>query len=141
MKTKHYLVFVFFFGLWACSSKPVPNLELSNPEAFAFDLEDSWEVNGSVNATGFQQNEVNDNFKIKLSYSVDIITADSDTLFSIYDDIIDEGFDEELMDFILEAQIEIDFSFGEGDYKLVFHVKDEFSNQTKSIEVGINLTK
>lgn len=138
---KYLISILILFGVWACSSKPKPNLQLSNPEAFAFDLGDSWEVNASVNAMGFQQNEAEDKFNIKLSYTVDMITVKSDTLLAIYNDIVDENFEEELLDFILEAQIEVDSSFGEGDYKLIFHVKDEFSSQTKSVEVVINLVK
>ena len=64
-----------------------------------------------------------------------------DTLFSVYTDKVEESFNEELIDFILEAQIEIDYSFGKGEYEVIFNVKDEFSNQTKSISVKFNLAK
>ncbi len=140
MKNTLYII-VLFFGIWACSGKPEPNLELFNPDAFAFDIGDSWEVNASVYAKGFAQNEKNDKFEIKLSYSVDLVTAELDTMISIYSDNVNENSSEEFIDLPLEAQIEFDSSFTEGNYKLIFNVKDELSNQTKSIEVNFDLTK
>ena len=135
-------LFIFtLFGLWACSGRPEPNLILSNPEAFAFDLGDSWEVNASVNAAGFAQIEKNDEYFIKLSYSVDLISPTSDTLFSIYNESLDEKDVEEFIDIILEAQIEIDSTFGPGSYGLIFNVKDDYSEQTKSIDVDFKLSK
>ena len=137
-----YLIFILVFAfLVSCSSKPEPNLELSNPEAFSFDLGDSWEVNASVSAKGFAQKEVADNFNVNLSYTVDLVTPNSDSLISVYSDEVKETDAEEFMDFILEAQVEIESSFGQGNYKLIFHVKDEFTSQLKSIIVDFKLTK
>jgi hypothetical protein len=78
---------------------------------------------------------------MKLSYSVDLVTPESDSLNSIFNDVIEEINDEEIVDIALEAQIEIDSTFSEGIYVLLFNVKDEFSNQTKSIKVNFNLMK
>ncbi len=142
MKTKKYLTtFLILIIIWACSGKPEPNLQLFNAEAFAYDIGDSWEVNATVNAKGFLQKEVEDTYHLKLSYSVDLVTPALDSLTSIYSDIIEEISDEELIDIPLEAQIEIDSNFSEGKYSLVFNVKDEFSNQFKSVAVEFNLTK
>lgn len=138
---KPYLCIILLFGFWACSSKPEPNLKLSNPEAFAFAIEDIWEVNATVIAKDFTQKKTDDVFIAKLSYTVDIVTVESDTLKSIFDDWSEEENSEEFIDMALEAQLELDTTFGEGSYKLIFHVKDEFSNQTKSIEVKFDLTK
>ncbi len=71
---------------------------------------------------------------MNLSYSVDLVTPNSDTLVSVYNEIVNETDTEEFMDFILEAQIEIESTFGQGDYKLIFNVKDELSGQKKSID-------
>jgi len=136
-----YLISVIIIGLWACTSRPEPNLELSNPEAFYFDLGDTWEVNASVKTMGFAQREMDDGYSVKMSYTIDLITPNSDSLAAIYNELVDEENNEEFMDFILEAQIEVDSSFGEGNYKLIFHVKDEYSAQTESIAVDFNLTK
>jgi hypothetical protein len=137
---KLIIIAIVFLSLFACS-EPEPNLELFNPEAFAYDIGDSWEVNATVNAKGFLQKEVEDIFQIKLSYSVDLVTPESDSINSIFNDVIEEINDEEIVDMALEAQIEIDSTFSEGIYVLLFNVKDEFSNQTKSIKVNFNLMK
>lgn len=138
MKTYIYLftVIILFF---ACS-EPEPDLQLSNPEAFSFDLGDSWEVNSSVKAKGFAQNEKDDSYSINLSYSVDFLSI-SDTLLAIYNDKVTDTNQEEILDYILEAQIEIDSTFGEGDYTLIYNVKDELSEQEKTISVDFNLSK
>jgi len=135
------LLFVIVISFFACSEKPEPILELSNPEAFSFDLGDSWEVNGSVNVIGFVQEEKDDEFHAELIYSVDLITPESDTLVAIYNDKVDERSNEEIMDIILESQIEIDNSFGEGDYKIIYNITDKLSNKVKSITIDFNLTK
>jgi len=138
MKTK--ILFLVYIIISSACSEPEPKLELKTPEAFSFDLGDSWEVNSSVKAIGFAQKEEEENYSIKLSYSVDII-SESDSLLAIYNDLIDESNNEEFLDYILEAQIEIDSTFGEGDHILIYHVKDELSNQEKSISVDFNLSK
>lgn len=122
----------------ACS-EPEPNLQLSNPEAFAFDLGDSWEVNASIKAVGFLVEE-EELYSAKLSFSVDLI-SNKDSLPSIFNDQIDESSGEEILDLMLDAQIEIDSTFAEGDYKLLFHVTDILSNQNDTISVAFNLSK
>lgn len=142
MNAKLFLIsFVLILFVVACSGKPEPNLELFSPEAFAFDVGEYWEVNSTVYAKGFDYQERDDIFVAKLSYSVDLITAKSDTIFSIFDDWYEEESPEEFVDLSLDAQIEIDSSFTQGLYHLVFNVKDEFSNQKKSISVQFNLSK
>ena len=138
---KNIILVFILIGLVACSSKPEPNLELSNPEAFSFDLGDGWEVNASVSAKGFSQKEEDDNFSVNLSYSVDLITANSDTMVAVYNETVNETDTEEFMDFILEAQIEMESTFSSGNYKLIFNVKDELSGQEKSLVVDFNLVK
>lgn len=140
-KTKYLTAIILVPFIWACSSEPEPNLELSNPEAFSFDLGDNWEVNASVGARGFSQKEEDDNYTVNLSYSVDLVTPSSDTLASVYNEIVDETDTEKFMDFILEAQIEIESTFGQGDYTLIFNVKDELSGQKKSMTVDFKLSK
>jgi hypothetical protein len=98
-------------------------------------------VNASVNTMGFAQNEENDQFEIKLYYSVDLVTPSGDTLNHIFDDSLYAAETEEFMDLILEAQLEIDSALGEGIYKLIFNVQDEYSQQSKSVGVDFNLSK
>lgn len=137
---KLIIISFLILGLFGCS-EPEPNLQLFNAEAFAYDTGDSWEVNATVYAKGFLQKEIKDSYRLKLSYSVDLVTPESDSLTSIFNDIIEEINDEELIDIPLEAQIEIDSTFSVGIYSLFFYVKDEFSNQNKSVKVNFNIVK
>ena len=137
---KLIIISILFLSLFACSD-PEPNLQLFNAEAFAYDIGDSWEVNATVNAKGFLQKELEDTYQLKLSYSVDLVTPESDSLISIYSDSIEEMSDEELIDIPLEAQIEIDSTFSSGNYKLIFNVTDELSGQQTNLAADINLAK
>ena len=140
IKLKILILFFVSIFLITCT-EPEPDLKLSPGEAFGFDLGDSWEVNASVIVQGFKQKEIGDDYSIFLSYSVDLITPGKDSIMSAYNDSIEETSYEEFMDFILEAQLEVDNKFGEGDYKTIFNVKDEYSGQVKSIAVDFKLSK
>lgn len=133
------LSFLLIIIAFACSD-PEPNLQLSNPEAFAFDLGGSWEVNASIKAVGFLVEENEETYSANLSYSVDLISY-NDSLLTIYTDKIEEKENEEILDLMLEAQIEVDSTFEEGEYKLLFHVTDILSNQNDTISVAFNLSK
>lgn len=127
-------------AILSCNSKPEPNLQLFSPEAFAFNIGDSWEVNASVNAKGFDQKENDNNFVIKLFFTVDLITPEKDTLKKIFSDSLASNQKNEFIDVPIEAQIELDTTFSIGNYKLVFEVFDKYSKQKKSAEVNFNLT-
>jgi len=116
-------------------------LVLFNPGAFSFDIGDNWEVNASINAKGFTQLERKNEWQVNLSYNVDIVTPESDSLVSIFKNVVKEKNNEEITDIQLEAQIEIDSSFSAGNYKLIFNVKDELAKQSKSAYINFNLTK
>lgn len=132
-----YLLLISFLG---CKSRPEPNLELFSPEAFAFNIGDSWEVNSSVNVKGFQKKKEGNKFKAQLSYNIDLITPKSDSLVSIFKSSYVD-LKEELNDIQLEAQIEIDTSFSKGEYKLLYHVTDELANKRKSMYINFSLTE
>ncbi|MBI1933206.1 MAG: hypothetical protein HYS24_11785 [Ignavibacteriales bacterium] len=133
-----FSLFILIY-VWACSSKPKPNLELFSPEAFAFDVDNSWEVNATVNAKGFSQFDADDKPGINLFYKVDLITPANDTIKGIFDKSILMNEKKDIMDLQLEAQIELDSTFTSGEYNLVFNVSDEISKQTKSILIPFTL--
>jgi hypothetical protein len=141
MKIKQIFFLVALFIINACSSKPEPKLELFSAEAFAYDLGDYWEVNTTVNAKGFAQSEKDNKYEAKLSYSIDLITTEDDTIKSIFNDSIDKQNNELMNDIALEAQLEVDSTFAEGNYKIIFKVTDEISKQTKSLSINFNLEK
>jgi hypothetical protein len=137
---KNVIILIVLYSLIACNSKPEPNLQLFSPEAFAFNIGDSWEVNASVNAKGFEQKENNEVFDIKLFFTVDLITPEKDTLKKIFTDSLVSNQKNEFIDVPMEAQIELDTTFAIGKYKLIFNITDKFSKQKKSAEVNFNLT-
>lgn len=142
MKVLQYSVYIFLtFTFFSCKSKPEPKLELFNPQAFAFDVGDSWEVNATINAKGFFQKEENSEFKIKLFYNVSLVTPQKDTLKKIFTDTLANNQKNDFIDIPVEAQIELDTTFETGNYKLLFNVKDEYSKQEKTAEVSFKLSK
>ncbi len=141
MKTKPYITLVIFLStLIACNNKPEPKLELSNPEAFAFNIENSWEVNSSVNAKGFLKKELNNGFSSKLFYTVNLITPAQDTIKKIFTDTLASFQKNDFNDVQIEAQMEMDSSFAKGNYKLIFIVNDMYSKQKKYTEVNFSLS-
>lgn len=122
----------------ACSGEK-PQLVLFSPEAFAYTLEDGWEVNATVGARGFQQKEENDTYYASLSYSVDMVTP-ADTLIKVDKGSMDETNDEEFLDLMIEAQFELDRGFEEGEYQLIFFVEDNFSKTKDTSNVRFKLT-
>lgn len=139
MKNISFLILII--GLFACNTTPEPNLQLSNPEAFAFDLGESWEINSSVKSKGFLVKEYEDEYTIKLYYFIDLISHQNDTLNNIYSDSLIFSDSEEIEDVILESQIEIDTSYGVGDFNLLYHVKDMFTDNSDTISVAFILSK
>lgn len=127
---KQYLIsLVLLFMIVSCGEKVPANLEAFNPEAFAYDLGDQWEVNASTRVKGFAQEENQKKYSAKLSVEIDLVTPQSDTIFSLIsrtDEIIKE---EKIMDVPLEAQFELDSSYSTGTYTIIFHIKDALSGK------------
>ena len=136
------LIFIFSaLTIFSCS-KEQEKLEIFSEEAFAFYLEECWELNASARIKGFtQQEDEQENYIAKLSYSINIITPAADTLTNIDYGLIDELSEEEMVDLVLETQIEIDTTFAVGKYKIVFIVDDNLSQRTVTSEKEFGLTK
>ena len=135
------ILILFLLALISCS-KEQEKLELFSEEAFAYYLEDSWELNATARVKGFTQLEDDDdNYSAKLSYSIDLITPSADTLSDVDYGLVDELKDEEMIDLEIETQIEIDSSFSVGKYKIVFHVEDNLSQRSVSSEKEFSLSK
>ena len=48
-------------------------VEAFSPEAFAYDLGDTWEVNATVNVRGFEKIDVEEELSASLDFSVDFV--------------------------------------------------------------------
>jgi len=132
-------ILIIFLSLSSCS-KEEKQLKLFSPEAFAFSMGDSWELNSSIRIKGFIQSEKEEKFYADLSYTLHIITPESDTLFDADYGLLTPNSGEEMSDVGLDIQIEFDSSFSTGEYKIIYEVKDEFSKQTAVAETPFQLT-
>ena len=114
--------------------------EAFSPEAFAYDIGDSWEINATVNVKGFVKKEVGEELSASLEFTVDIIGPDSLEIKNIFDDSKDVT-SGELIDVQLEAQFEFDYNSPDGLYKIVFNITDKYSGEIVSAEAEFELKR
>lgn len=139
MKTISILSIILL--LIACG-KEESNLELFNPEAFAYDLGNSWEVNAIINVRGFDQIENdNNNFVASISFSADMETPDRILLEDVYSDNVEFELGEEIIDIPLEVQFELDSTYSPGKYLINLTVEDTFSGGVVTGVIDFELTE
>lgn len=125
------LAFLIYILIMAgCGGGDKTKLEAYNAEAFAYDLGDSWEVNATTRVKGFFQKEENGTFTALLSYDIDLVTAAGDTIKSLISRTEDKMKNEKMSDVDLETQFDLDSTYAEGNYKVIFIVKDMNTEQT-----------
>jgi hypothetical protein len=124
----------------SCSKKEEEKFEAFSPEAFAYDIGDSWEVNATVNVKGFVKKEIGKELSASFEYIVDLVGPDSLSKDSIFIDSKDFT-ESELADVQLEAQFEIDYGSPDGIYKIVFNITDKYSGKIVSAETEFELKK
>jgi len=135
-----FAVFIIILITTSCSKKEEVKFEAFSPEAFAYDIGDSWEVNATVNVKGFVRKEVGDELSASLDYSVDLTGPDSIDVESIFVDSKDVT-GSELIDVQLEAQFELDYNSPEGLYQITFNVTDNNSGEQTSAQTQFELKK
>lgn len=136
------LLLLSFILLVAACTKDEIKLETFSPEAFAYDLGDKWEVNALVNVRGFEQREGIDNksFEAFITLLADIKTPGGNLEEGIFADTINVSHHEEILDFPLDVQFELDSTYSLGRYQIVIHITDEFSKNNITTTVEFNLT-
>jgi hypothetical protein len=127
--------------LFSSCSKEEKKLEVFNAEAFAYDLGGSWEVDATIRVKGFKQNEKENKFTATLSYDIDLVNPAGDTVKALISKTEDKVNDEEFMDVPLEVQFDLDSTYADGDYKLIFNVKDAETGKMASASTSFNLKK
>ena len=123
-----------------CGKKEEVKLEAFSPEAFAYDIGDSWEINATVNVKGFEKKETGNELSTSLDFSVDIIDPDGIETKDIFIDSKDVT-SKELIDVQLEAQFELDYNSPDGLYKIIFNITDNYSGEIVSAEAEFELKK
>jgi hypothetical protein len=136
---------IFFFTslllIISCSKNDV-KFESFSSAAFAYDIGNGVsEVNATVRVKGFIQNEKDGNYSTSISFDVDLVKPDSSIQKSIFKDVHKESDKEPLSDVGLEAQFDLDSTYSEGTYKLVFNINDDFSKNKTKAEVNFDITK
>ena len=136
------VLYLFFFTLItiSCSKKEEVKFEAFSPEAFAYDIGDSWEINATVNVKGFERKEVDEEFSTSLGFSVDVINPDGAERIDVFLDS-KEVTNKELLDVQLEAQFELDYNSPDGLYKIIFHITDKYSGKITTAEAEFELKK
>ncbi len=133
---KYYILILFTlsFVFSACSKKEEIKLEAFSPEAFAYNMGDSSEVDATTRVKGFVQQEENGLYKAEISYEVDIVTPSKDTVKSLLSRVVDRSKKEKMSDTSLEAQFDLGSNYKNGKYTLIYRIKDMKSgNATTSI--------
>ncbi len=113
-----------------CSKKEEPKLETFSAEAFAYDMETSWEINSSIRVKGFAQAEEGKSFKHSLTYSVSLITPSGEVIKGLDSGEINDAPAEKPADLSIEVQYELNKTNGPGKYKIVYEIKDELAGKT-----------
>jgi len=137
---KVLFVFLLVFATISCSKKEEVKFEAFSPEAFAYDIGDSWEVNATVNVKGFVKKEIGDELSVSFDYTVDLVGPDSLQVDGIFADTKDVT-SNEIIDVQLEAQFELDYDSAEGQYQIKFNIIDNNSGKKTSAQCSFELKK
>lgn len=157
---KLLLISILFLLIFACGKKE-ENLEAFSAETFAFDLGNQWEVNATVRVKGVKQVkveegegeevevEVKDKVKVDngegyysaLTLNIDLIHPDGKIEKNKFSYTHSKKSNEILKDIGLEAQFELDSTYSDGVYKIVFNISDAHSQKSTSIEKEIELKR
>ncbi len=139
MKLALLILSALMFIFYSCSKKEEVKLTAFSSEAFAYNMGDSSEVDATTRVKGFQQDEKNGSYYATLSYDVDLITPKGDTVKSIISRVEDKIHKEKMTDTQLEAQFDIDSTYKNGKYKILFRIKDALSGKTTTSESNFSL--
>lgn len=123
----------------ACSKKKEAKLKVFSSEAFAYQMDDSSEVDATARVSGFRQNDENGMYSATIGYNIDLVTPKGDTIKSMISKIMDKTNKEKLSEIPIEIQFDLDSTFAKGNYKLIFNIKDVLSNQTAVTSAGFTV--
>lgn len=139
---KNLFLFLLTFALVISCSKKDVKFEAFSSEAFAYDIGDGTaEVNASVRVKGFTQTEKNGTYTASINYIVDLVKPDNSVVKSVFKDVETETGSEPIADVALEAQFNLDSTYADGNYKLIFNIKDNNSESATVSEVNFDLSR
>jgi len=136
---KVILAFSALLIIISCSKNDV-KFEAFSAEVFAYNISDGVaEVNASVRVKGFTQTEKNGSYDASVNFVVDLVKPDNSVVKSIFKDVKTETGNEPIADVALEAQFNLDSTYVDGNYKLIFNITDNHSESTTVLEVKFDL--
>jgi hypothetical protein len=137
---KYFLIvcFLSFISL-SCSKKEESSFSAYGAEAFAYSLDSGWEVNGITRVKGFKQTENNGKFFASFFYTVDLVTPKNDTLKSVASKMVDKTNDEKMTDTEIDTQFDLDSTYKNGEYKIIFNIKDQNTEQKATSSASFKL--
>lgn len=139
---KFALFFIFILvALSSCKKRSEGKFEAFSPEAFAYSLDNGWEVDATVMVRGYEMKTENSQNTVKLAYTVDLVTPNNQVKKGLFADTLDEGSSEPYGDLKLESTMELDSTYTPGKYKVVYNIKDLFSGDELKSEKEIDVTK
>ncbi|GBD89675.1 hypothetical protein BMS3Abin04_00383 [bacterium BMS3Abin04] len=136
---RFFVIILLILVVSACSKEEEQKLQLSAPEAFAYDVGGSWELHVTTIAKGFSQKKSFAKYAAKLSYTLDLITPSNDTLKALVSGVEERSEAEPLEDLELEAQADLDSTYTTGKYECIFKVNDKLSGQTATVKKVLKL--
>lgn len=112
-----------------------------SPEAFAYSMDQSWELNASVRIKGYLQKEEESIFFCKISYWVDLVRVEGDTVKNVDAGVLENKGQEKTIDLQINAQVQLDSTYVPGKYKLIFRAEDNFDQRRTSLETNFELSE
>jgi hypothetical protein len=138
---KKLFLFISLLVIVAGCSKKEKKLELFSPEAFAYTMENGWELNISCQAKGYELFENKGKYYSKLSFVIDIKKPDGTIIKNVQSGKIEQLAKEEDSDTQLNVQIKLDDKYKAGNYLAIINFKDELSGKQLKIDKQFDLSE
>lgn len=98
---------------------------LFSGEAFAFQLDEGWEVNAAAQVKGFKQAETDDIYTGSVKFEADLTLPDGEIYKNLISNTVTKSKDgEEMLDMQIEMQFNLDGDFEVGSYSLKVIAED-----------------
>jgi len=132
------IIFILLLFVFACS-KEEPKLELFSAEAFAFQLDTTWELNSSARVKGFKNIETDSGYIGKVEYHVNFYTPGQDTIKNLDFGVLNYSGIEEGTEMVIELQVELDETFKPGKYFIEYIAGDKNKPELDTLKINFEL--
>ena len=137
---KLFVIIPLLLFITACS-KEERKMELFSPEAFAYTMENGWELNISCQVRGYQLFEDKGKHYSKLTFVIDLKKPDGTIINNVQSGKIEQLAKEEDSDIQLNVQIKLDEKYKPGNYLAIINFRDELSGKKLKIDKEFDLSE